>query len=391
MNLAEFILELSEKALEQPINYITAGHNGPYHDLETPVRNSGHWLIAFSKCYEWTGKAKFKEKVAELAKYLCSEDSRPYGYSFHHRNNTGKDKCNGLIGQAWSFEALLEATRVLGDFKYARLAEEVFFQHPFNEGLGLWNPLEVDGRVLPIDTTFNHQLWFAACISLAEVERRTEILRRVKRFLDCLDANLTVLPNGLVYHPIEYLWEKDLFRRFTLQARPKKVVYNWLKVLKHLRLSKKQPHDEEEVQKRAHEKLVYKSVGYHAFNMYAFALLTQQMQDHPFWSSKTFRKMVVYMEGEEYRQALNNNNYGYPYNPPGFEVPFSLFILKGLAREELIEITRRWAGEQFRRCFNQQTGKMERDTEDPDTLTARIYELTRLPREILESVEIDLH
>jgi len=364
------------------------GSNGPYSDPETPVRNVGHWLIMFSRVYEWTGEERFRASALRCAEFLYSREARPHGFSFHHRNGR-KDHCNGLVGQAWTFEALVEASALLCDSHYAHLAEEVFFQHPFNEELGLWKRLEIDGRVLSEDPTFNHQLWFAACASLLQTERRAEILRRVNIFLDRLDTNLTVLPEGLVYHPIEHLLEEQLTQQFKFGPQAKRAVRNWLHDLTRLRFPKA-PATENELRRRTKENLIYKSIGYHAFNTYAFALLRQQIPNHSFWTTSRFRKMIVYLETDSYRAVLDDNKYGYPYNPPGFEVPFSLMVLKEMDQSELVVVTRWWVGEQFRRSFNPKTGKMEKNTEDPETHTARLYELTRMLREILEEVEIEL-
>ena len=112
MNLTDFILEISNRASDNESIYFNGGHNGPYNDSETPVRNKGHWLIIFSKCFELTGKQIYLDTVRKLAEYLVSKESRPYGYSFHHRLKEVKDKCNGLIGQAWTFAALAHASLV---------------------------------------------------------------------------------------------------------------------------------------------------------------------------------------------------------------------------------------------------------------------------------------
>jgi hypothetical protein len=207
--------------------------------------------------------------------------------------------------------------------------------------------------------------------------------------MDCLDMNLTIQSNGLVYHPIEHLFEKRLAGQFLFRKRAETQVNNLLRALKHFQFPKILE-SEKVIRKRFRKNHIYKSIGYHAFNMYAWALLERQMPDNPFWSSDRFFKMIGYMETDEYRDVIDSNKYGYPYNPPGFEVPFCLYTFNGLKRSELIEQTRYWAGEQFRRCINPQTGRMERNTEDPETHTARLYELTRLPKEILETVEIEL-
>jgi len=387
--LQETILNIARGACKtlRALGHMTAGHNGPYRDIETPVRNTAHWLITFAHAYKWTGESKYRDCVRQCGSYLTSEAARPYGFSFHHRNGN-KDKCNGLIGQAWTFEALAEASKVLEDSKYTCLAEEVFFQHPFDERLGLWNRLEIDGKILPFDMTFNHQLWFAACGSLIKTSRRPTILTRIHRFLDCLQSNLTVLENGLLYHPIKHLYDAELAKQVSFGAKAKKSARNWLGALKNRQLPDRLL-TEQQIRANCQKQQEYKSIGYHAFNMYSFALLKPRTPDHPFWTSHNLQGMVDYMLTDEYQQALDDNRYGYPYNPPGFEVPFALFVLGYLSRDDLVDAASLWARRQFRRCFNPATGLMDRNTDDATTLTARVYELTRLSDEILKVVELN--
>ncbi len=389
MKLLDVIIAIAEKALANPDTFLRAGHNGPYHDPETRIRNYGHWLITFSKCYGWTGEEKFKNKAAECAGDLYSEEARPHGYSFYHREKKGKDSCNGLIGQAWTFEALAEATRLLDEPKYVKLAEDVFFMHPFDEGSGLWKRIEPTGEVLDFDPTFNHQLWFASCSALVGRQRRAEILQRVTCFLDKLDKNLTILSNGLLYHPIEFFVEKNIDQQFSAKKRFATVFINLLKALKHLRLPEK-PRSRKAAEEAIRKKQTYKSVGYHAFNTYAFAMLRQHVPEHSFWKSGRCKSLVNYLMTNEFWSDLENNNYGYPYNPPGFEVPYSLLVLSDMEQPALISATRKWVGEQFKQCFNAQTFMMDRNTEDPVTHTARLYELTRMPEEVLKAVDIDI-
>ena len=134
---------------------------------------------------------------------MYSDSARPQNNSFYHRSKEGKDSCNGLIGQAWTFEALVKASEILNDLKYVQLAEDVFFQHHFNKHYGLWNRLEINGDILSIDTAFNHQLWFAAASSLIHTSGKEKIRERILQFLNCLDNNLSVLDDGLIYHPIK--------------------------------------------------------------------------------------------------------------------------------------------------------------------------------------------
>lgn len=389
MRFFEFIIELAKNALDYPEKYLRPGHNGSYHDPETPVRNFGHWLITFAKCYEWTGEARFIQKVEELAEYLCSRESRPHGYSFHHRDNPNKDRCNGLVGQAWTFEALAEAGCVLEDERFGQLAEGVFFQHPFDYGLGLWRCLEIDGKELEFDSTFNHQLWFAACSSLIQSKREGEIKKRIERFLACLKTNMTVLEDGLIYHPIEHLLEAHIERK-KRHGKEKARRGRLLRILEAVRRDsgREKNRDGEESRKEMRKRLLFKSIGYHSFNMYAFALLKNGLPDHPFWRSKTLDRMTDYMLSEVFENGLENNPFSYPYNPPGFELPYALSSLGQMSRERLLRICSTWVNRQMDRCYNGETRMMDRNTEDPVTHTARIYELTRLDRVLLDAIEI---
>jgi hypothetical protein len=379
MLLSEFYLKIGNNLLDSHADFLIGGQNGPYNDPETPVRNCGHWLIILSKCFSLTYEHKFLDKVNELADYLISNNSRLYGFSFYHRFKKGKDKCNGLIGQAWTFEALAEASAVIRDIKYVEIAEEVFFDHKFNTEFGLWHRLEIDGNILSIDDTFNHQLWFAACASLLNTPRREEIRGRIFRFMECLPKNLSVFDSGLIYHPIERNLNNIGF------GIPKKLKLD--KSVKSL-LSLLSKRKGQANHKQQREKMIHKSLGYHQFNMYAFGMLKESLPDHPFWQSFEFQQSINYLVSDEFKNGVSKNIYGFPYNPPGFEVPYALSVLSDLTSDDIIEISSWWVNEQLKRCYNPKTQMMDRNTEDPLTHTARVYELTRLPELYLDKIEI---
>ncbi len=381
MILNEFLIELADRALLKPGIYMRPGHNGPYKDAETPVRNYGHWLITLSKCYELTGKQIYLDKIKELAEQLISNYGRPSGFSFHHRYSLNRDKCNGLIGQAWTFEALACASLILGEPQYSEVAEEVFFQHKFNEEFGLWNRLEIDGKNLIIDDAFNHQLWFAACASLLNTPRREEIRDRILQFMNCLHENLSVLDNGLIYHPIKRNFDQNSSELST-KSKLRNAVKSFIPFL-----SQRQGQSNSN-NKEYREKMINKSVGYHQFNMYAFGMLKESLSEHPFWQSSEFKQSVKFLMSDQYKDDLSNNIYGFPYNPPGFEVPYALSVLSDLTSDDIVEISSWWINEQFSRCYNSETEMMDRNTEDYLTHTARIYEVMRLPISILDMIEI---
>src|SRR5512134_800532 len=116
MTLHEVIVDSARAAIalmSPSTGSVPGGHNGPYHDPETPVRTTSHWLITFVAAYRISVGDVFRDAACRAAGYLQTEDARPRRKTFYHRLNPSKDGCNGLVGQAWTLEALLESYEVL--------------------------------------------------------------------------------------------------------------------------------------------------------------------------------------------------------------------------------------------------------------------------------------
>jgi len=327
------------------------GHNGPYHDPETPVRNTAHWLITFLKAYDISGDDRFLNAARKAATYLCSNSVRPMGATFWHRRNPHKDSCNGLIGQAWTIEALAVAAKPLDMPELVDLAREVFLLHPFDDATGLWCRVAADGTHLGLDMTFNHQLWFAAAGGLLAQYGADEVGARVRRFMDCLEDHLGIYSSGLIRHP--------LTRAFSWRGKMRDLISGMVRA--------RTP--------RARRQMACKAVGYHAFNLYGLTLLERCFPGHPFWHSGKFDAVWHYAQSTSYRHQLEGNSYGYGYNPSGLEMAFALGAFAADPRAN----QRMWVEEQLRRCYDFRAHLMNRGTEDPVTHAARLYEATRLP------------
>ena len=107
-------------------------------------------------------------------------------------------------------------------------------------------------------------------------------------------------------------------------------------------------------------------------------------------TTEIFSKALDYMLSEEYKYEVDNNEFGYPYNPVGYEFPFALKVFKDFDDKKYIRTCEPWISEQVSRSYNIETGIMGRNTDDPATLTARIYELCRLPANILKKINIKI-
>ena len=133
-----------------------------------------------------------------------------------------------------------------------------------------------------------------------------------------------------------------------------------------------------------------KSIGYQAFNLYAFAMLKRQLPDHPFWHGGELQRAVDYVLGERWAQELDGNPYGYPYNPPGFEIPVALAALADLPAPRLMELTRLWVERQLDRTLQESVPVLGRNNPDAITLTARLYEATRFEEGLFSTLQLNV-
>lgn len=359
-SLHDLILESARAGrakLDETSGAMPAGHNGPYHDPETPLRNTGHWLITFAKAYELSGEDEFLAAVEQTAKYLTRTDHRPFGKSFRHRVTSEKDQCNGLIGQAWTIEALVVAAETLNKPELYELAEEVFCLHPFDEQIALWECIDVDGTNLSFDRTFNHQLWFAAVGGLL-ADENSEIRRKVCMFLDKLEQTMRIYKSGLIRHPLDPAVPLSLYARHPIK-------YSGL--IRSRILNRVRPPDRK-------RDLQTKALGYHSFNMYAFAMLRENFPQSDIWDTATFNQALNYVQNEDYRDNISNSDISFSFNPVGFEVAYVLETFDVCDQS----IRREWIYWQLSKTFDYSSMLMNECTEDSNTLAARLYEATRL-------------
>ena len=354
------------------------GHNGPYYDEELPLRNTAHMLMLLLKAHELTGEKRYRDDALRALEYITASERRPMGATFWVRKNPEKDFSNGLVGQAWVIESLAYAAEYLGDDRLKGIAEEVFMLHPFDEKMSRWRIVNVDGSYGPVDMTFNHQLWFAAAGSF--LSGNPLVKERIQNFLDKLDLNLETYRNGLVVH--------RLGRDQNLKARLKQLIK--AKLL------------EKEESSYMNEG-INKAIGYHAFNTYGFCLLYQNTREHMFWKSGVFSRVLKFLLTDSYKEGLDYfvpdvarkgkmlpfNRFGYPYNPPGIEVAFTVQTFRdhyGDGYEKLIGM---WLNRQMERTFDPDSGLMNRHTDDGVTLAVRMYEAVRLKDYEFESNSVN--
>ena len=88
-SLHEVIVSSASAALtlQRDDGSMPAGHNGPYYDPETPVRNTAHWLITFSRAYELSGAERFLDAVrgSSYQRHLSLTEPTRKEELFHRR------------------------------------------------------------------------------------------------------------------------------------------------------------------------------------------------------------------------------------------------------------------------------------------------------------------
>ena len=270
---AESALELQRKDGSFP-----PGRNYAYDEPETPVRTTSHWTMTLSKVYDITGKDKFKEAADAAVDYLLNHKVRPHGFTYFCRDATGKDHCNGLVGQAGAIRALAHAGPILGRQDAIDTAEEVFAIHPFNEDLGLWERVEIDGRKLSFDRTLNHQILFAegSCHLAAQSNL---IAEQIGMFLDHLESNMRIHSNGLIKHYIGPPLSSVLP---TIAKTPRyyDLIINEVMSACYSFSSKRRQ----------------KERGYQVVNLVGLSKLYQSFPDHPLWDSNSLAQTLRFVK-----------------------------------------------------------------------------------------------
>jgi len=355
-------------------NCIKSGCNGPYADDETPVRNTAHSIFIFSYLYKKIKESKYYQALQVAANFLLSDEYRPLGFTYICRNKAGKDKVNGLIGQAWVIEALVEAYKVTNDQNYIDRAIEIFLLHRLNEKYGLWHVTEYNGDIKGLDRAFNHQLWYAASgYQIISVKTNNQIKEILDKFEKNINKNVRIYKTGLIMHNIS---SHDNLKQSIKQFIKRQKNYINIAINK--------------------PSMLYKENGYHLFNVYAFSIIKQYSNNFSFFNTKKFAKMLRYSTNKSLYECLYLDNhrmdstikacggttniavnrYGFAYNAPGFELPF---IYKSFKDDLKVEeaFVQQIIESQFNLTYNTLMNDFSKNTEDRITLTARIYELVR--------------
>ena len=341
INSADHICEKIN--LNHPIN---PGQNGPWNDKMTPIRVTSHWAILLMQAYQITGEFKYKLCADKLLADIVNFKQRPNGFSFYSRISDTKDAANGLVGQAWVIEALIYAYKILKCNEYLKLAEEIFLLHKFDEEKGLWFILDVDGTSDNLCLTTNQQIWFATLGTILFKETSSkEIKCKIEIFWNEFHDNVSLYSSGVIKH----LVKKGSLKLF-LKSQTNK--------LKEL------------------------SIGYQSFNLYALAILKDNIPELSFWkqakTKRFIKKVINSLSSSMYKRSIYTNKYSFQYNIPGIELLYFKEVFSNYFTDKQEEVIKDYFYFQISHHVCPDTLLLNKSTVDPYTLAARVYELTRL-------------
>jgi hypothetical protein len=355
MKLHDLLVQATESALrlQAKDGSFPAGHNGPWNHADTPLRTTAHWAICILNTFSILKKGSYADSAARAGEYLLANEARPDGFSFFCRSS--RNRCNGLVGQAWVLEALLDLGLHSNDPRFWNTATDVVIKHPFNKRLCLWENLDVDGTPLGINRVLNQQIWFAVIsYRLALSTGHEEIMEKCLSFFDNLHRQAR-FQNGVFDHLI--------YNHFNCQ--PLDAVAGFAIRLVFDSFSKRFNRKEA-------------GLGYLPFILHILALLFRANPGLPFWKNSGFipaiKQAISFLNSEVFGKAVDNR-YLWSYNPVGFEIALAI---ESFGINSTVTTTQ-WVNEQLHRHFDFKHWRMDGATQDPNTLAARIYEATRLP------------
>lgn len=370
-----FIKELADRNIVRfsEAGHAIAGNNGPYRFMDTPVRNTAHWLVIYSYLWKVYNDDVYRVIALQFAEYLVLKQEESTSGAIECMVGERFDHLNGLIGQAWVVEALVYSAKTFSENKYYQCAKKIYLSQQFDSSTKLWKRVELDGNVLDYDYTTNHQVWFAiAGLLLNDYESDKRIEEQVNSFFDELEKkHFRIYKNGLIKHHLNI----ELPKKKTTSTLIKVLIKDLLIPLKRMYPNKYDSKNQEK--------------GYQLFELYGYAVVSLYKKDYSLFTKKEFQKALEYgLDIDNLNRMFNIkkvnknnkinlerlNRFSYGYNSPAFEYPLIYSVFKHKIDEyevtSLLDV-------QKKITYDESAGLLSNNNYDAETLTARIYELVR--------------
>lgn len=367
VKLYDLIINSAEKglSLQNKNGSFPKGTNGPWKDQDTYVRTTAHWALLLYKSYEITENEKFYLSAIKACDYILDKDNRPFDYSFFCRESNDKDKCNGLIGQAWTLEPLIIIGKKSNIDYYLKVAEEIILENEYSNKDHLWKTLEIDGTYISYHSTINQQIWMTVMtLILGDTLKNNKLIEISEDFFENLPKH------------IEYINRKGLIKHTRKQK------FNLRQVLKKLMNKNRIKVKEKETEER--------SIGYLSFILHGFALAYDICPNYHFWSNKELKNIIskayCYIEqNEPYGYLEAEDSFRWSYNPVGIEMAYTTQALSKYIniKNHKIKIEK-WLSLQIQGYYNDEDKLMNNNTIDSNILASRLYEAINMNNCILK-------
>jgi hypothetical protein len=318
------------------------GHNGPWNENDTLVRTTAHYAILLHQTYLFTHNEHYKTAALKAGEYLSQSHCRPYGASFECIFGTDQRSPNGLIGQAWAIEALIELGIAYQKEAWLDLAQEIIELHPYDRHKHMWYECDIHGNSRDEMFIINQQTWFAVMVLKLGKARNNEGLLSLSTdfFSHCIEK-IKISKAGLILNSSPTHFNLRSIRRILVRSKLIKV----------------------------------RSIGYQSFVLFAFAE-AEKIQPGLIRNQNALYhlllKAINYVDSRfPYGLGEDRNDYRWAYNPTGIEMAFAIMTLQENGNMD------RWLKTQLDVYLDDDRETMIRNTDDPIILAARLYEVTR--------------
>lgn len=367
MEQYEYLKEIADKyySVFYKQGFATAGNNGPHGHKDTPVRNTSHFLVIYSYLYKITKEKKYIEICEKFARYICDEAKKSKNGSIQCMDTDKFNHLNGLIGQGWAIEALLYYFDISQNMECFEIAKKIFYSQKYDFNKHLFNMVELNGKDIGVDITYNHNIWFIACASKILDYEKDETLKKI--IIDMLEngtkRDFKIYNSGLLHHYVSY--------KIPAKVKIKKIIKILLSPIKKINPRKFD--------------YKYMEEAYHVFDMYGFCILEQKFSDLEFFNSHKYLKAKKYAlninnlnKKYNVENAIKNCNenfniYSYAYNTLTFEYPFVSLMFK----EEDMNVYSKLYKIQEKLMYDENSGEFSKFNPDINTFNARTYEIIR--------------
>lgn len=353
-----------QKFYEQ--GFATAGHNGPHGHIDTPARNTAHYLIIYSYLYKKTNDKKYLKICEKFVDYLVALQKTSKSGAIECMKTDRFDHLNGLIGQGWVIEGLMYFYGIVKDERCLSTSLKIFYSQKYDWNIHLWHRIELDGRNIGIDPTYNHQFWFAACSSaLIDYVDDKSIERIILDFVnESSKRDFRIYSSGLQHHYC------NVDTPAIIEARRKRVIKYLLTPLHRFNPKKLDPY--------------YQEYGYHLFDLYGWCILQERYPDLDLFKSMNYKSAVDYAKNIKeinYRNRVDEyinkgkkiNVFGYSYNCPAFEWPY-ISLINGFNNKSVINSI---FDTLKAIMWDDNTKQFSNNQPDIETWNARTYEIVR--------------